>query len=245
MNIKIANGRLEFCPLAPTNTKPRVGGAADGILPDDLTTYRQTFTSSNQTFSGSNTYSGANTFSGNNTFSGTQTFSGAFRSTATTQSTNIGTGAVTTAGGLGVTKNANIGGLLGTYQGVVQNHTGVAINTTAAGTLAVVTSGVVAGLITSTSAAAVTVTLDSVANMITAYATAGITIATGTQLTFLIDNSQGANTVTLAVDAGTQWAVATSAITGGATLTVSTANKVAAFSLYITSATTGIVSRIM
>ena len=139
-------GRVNISP-----TKTRVGNFNDAVQADEGTTYRQVFTNSNQTFSGANTYSGANTFSGNNTFSGTtQTFSSTIRSTGTTQSTNSGTGAINTAGGIGVAKNATIGGILVTSHVSAQNHTGVAINTTAAGTLAVVTSGVVAGLITST-----------------------------------------------------------------------------------------------
>ena len=104
MNIKVGKGRLEFCPNAPTGALPRVGGVADAVLGDEITTYRQVFTNSNQTFSGSNTYSG------NNTYSGTSTYSGAVVGSNTTQSTSTTTGAIKTAGGLGVAKNANIGG---------------------------------------------------------------------------------------------------------------------------------------
>ena len=73
--------------------------------------------------------------------------------------------------------------------------------------------------------------------MITAFAAVGVTIGAGTLLTFIVDNSAGANTVTVAVDAGTTLAVTTPAITGGATLTVSTANVIGIFGIYITSAT--------
>lgn len=172
-------------------------------------------------------------------------FAGQIASTATTQSSSTTTGAIVSTGGLGIAENATIGGLLVKKQSSPEALTGVAINSTAAGTLTVVKSGLVAGLITSTSAADVTITLDSVANIITAFATAGVTLSTGSRIEFLVDNSQGANTVTVAVDAGTTIAVATPAITGGATLTVSTANKIGLFSLYLTSATTGILSRII
>lgn len=145
----------------------------------------------------------------------------------------------------GTTGVTTLNGLVVTGKSLVQNHTGIAIATTAAGTLAVVTSGLVAGLITSTSAAAVTLTLDSVANIITAFATAGVTIVAGTNLQFLVDNTAGANTITVAVDSGATIAVCTPAITGGATLTVSTANAIALFNLYIATTTTGKLSRII
>lgn len=173
------------------------------------------------------------------------TYPSAINITDTTQSTSATTGSLITNGGVGITKNLTVGGAVSLNKGLVKTLTGVAINTTGAGTLTVVTSGLVAGLITSTSAAAVTITLDSVTNIITAFATAGVAVTTGTQLQFLIDNSQGANTVTLAVDSGATIAVATPALTGGATLTISTANKIGMFSLYITSTTTGILSRMI
>jgi hypothetical protein len=133
---------------------------------------------------------------------------------------------------------------LTTSKSVLLNHTAVAINASGA-SLVTVNSGLVAGCISSTSAAATLIILDSVANIINAFATAGMTVTTDSVITFFVDNSQGTNTVTIQVDAGATIAVATSALTGGNTLTVSTANKVALFSLFITSATTGILSRII
>jgi len=133
---------------------------------------------------------------------------------ATTTTTLSSTGQVTTA------------------TGVLAKHTGVAVNTTALATLTTVQAGVVAGLMTSTSAAAVTVILPSATVLATA-----LGAAAGSWFDFAIDNSAGANTVTLQVDAGATIAVVTPAITGGATLTVSTANAVGTFRLYFTSAT--------
>ena len=59
---------------------------------------------------------------------------------------------------------------------------------------------------------------------------------------FFVDNSAGANTVTVAVNTGIT--VNTPAITGGATLTVSTANAVGQFRLVFTSATAAKLLRI-
>lgn len=186
-------------------------------------------------------------FTGANTHSGTETFSGAIVSSLTTDSTSSVTGAIKTAGGLGVAKNATIGGHFVTSKSVVQNHTPytAAVDTTAGWTLAEVKTGMVAGVIKTTSAAAVTLILDSVANIITAYATAGITLTTGSNIQFYVDNTTGANTVTVQVDGGATIAVATPVITGGATLTLSTANKVGLYNLYLQSATVGILSRVI
>lgn len=234
MVASIKNNRYEL------TQKKRLGNGVPAIRDDEFTTKSQVIAKD-----GSGNVATVIPFTANNTHSGTETFSGPVVSSLTTESTSSITGAIKTAGGLGVAKNLQVGSQLVTSKLLIANHTGVAINTTGAGTLTVVTSGVVAGLITSTSAAGVTITLDSIANMITAFATAGAIIATGTNLQFIIDNSQGASTVTLAVDSGATIAVATSAITGGATLTVSTANKIGLFNLYLTSATAGILSRVI
>jgi hypothetical protein len=130
----------------------------------------------------------------------------------------------------------NVGNLR-TTKAFVQGHTAVAIPTTAAGTLAVVNSGVFAGLITSTSVAGVTLTLDSAANIIAFFATQGVSVGVGSIITFFVDASGGANTITVAVDAGATLSVTTPAITGGSTLTVSVANAVGQFGIYFTSAT--------
>jgi hypothetical protein len=153
-------------------------------------------------------------------------------------------GAVTLGSTLAVTGISTLGSLT-TTGALTLKRSLTAVATTAAATLTVVKAGLLTGGFSSTSAAGVSIVLDSIANIITAYATAGVTITTGSQILFIVDNSQGSSTVTVAVDAGTTIAVATPALTGGATLTVSTANKVGLFSLYLTSATTGILSRII
>lgn len=93
------------------------------------------------------------------------------------------------------------------------------------------------GLITSTSASAVTATLPTA----TALA-AEIGAVQGTIFDFVVDNSAGANTVTVAVNTGIT--VGTQVITGGNTLTVSTANVVGYFRLIFTSDTAAILRRI-
>lgn len=181
------------------------------------------------TADGTISLSGNQTLTGNLAVTGTTTLTGSLTATAATFS------GVVLANSYFAFSKANI----------ANRGAGIAINTTGAGTLAVVTSGVLAGLITSTSASGVTVTMDSVANLLTAAAAVGVTLGAGSNIQFMIDNSGGANTVTLAVDSGATIAVATPAITGGATLTVSTANKVGLFNLYLTSVTAGTLSRIV
>lgn len=174
--------------------------------------------------------------------------------TATITTGTITTGTVTTLTSttagittLNVSGVSTLSGVVATAKTVVRNSTPytAATDTTAGWTLAEVKTGLIAGTIKSTTAAAVTITLDSVANIITAFATAGITLTTGSIIEFVLDNTQGANGLTLAVDGGATIAVATPVITGGATLTCSTANKLARYQLYLASATTGILSRIV
>jgi len=115
----------------------------------------------------------------------------------------------------------------------VINRTAKAVNTTGA----ISAADLSGGLITSTSAAGVTVTLPTATLLATQ-----IGATRGTTFDFVVDNSAGANTVTVAVNTGI--AVATPAVTGGATLTVSTANVIGYFRLTFTSATTAVLSRI-
>jgi hypothetical protein len=117
-------------------------------------------------------------------------------------------------------------------------------NVTKAGTAKAVnvTGGITAlelsgGLITSTSAAAVLATLPTA----TALATQ-LGAVQGTRFTFVVDNSAGANTVTVGLGAGIT--VNTPVILGTDTLTVSTANVVGVFEVVFTSTTAAIIFRI-
>lgn len=114
---------------------------------------------------------------------------------------------------------------------IIKQTTLSAINSTATATTAQVASGT----ITSTSAAATSITLPTA----TALATA-LGAARGTSFTFFVDNSVGANTVTMIVGSGI---VAESVITGGTTLTVAS-GSVGTFNLFFTSTTTALIARI-
>lgn len=104
-------------------------------------------------------------------------------------------------------------------------------------TAAITAAELATGRLTSTSAAAVTATLPTatlLANELRADA--------GSRFQFLVDNSAGANTVTIAVNTGIT--VGTAPITGGGTLTVSVANAIGLFELFFTSTTAAILRRI-
>lgn len=116
---------------------------------------------------------------------------------------------------------------------VVQKYTTFAVPITAT----VLAANFKKGYFTSTSAAAVSLTTDTA----TAIATA-IGAVAGTVFDFYVDNSAGANTVTVVLGAGI--VAATPVITGGGTLTVSTANGVGIFRLVFTSATAARIYRI-
>lgn len=94
------------------------------------------------------------------------------------------------------------------------------------------------GYITSTSAAAVTITMPTVATIVTQ-----IGAVAGDRFQFLVDNHTGANTVTLDLT-GSGISTGTSPITGGSTLTISTANLIGLFELFFTSGTTAVIRRI-
>lgn len=111
---------------------------------------------------------------------------------------------------------------------------GVAIDATATATAA----DVVGGLITSTSAAAVALTLPSA----TAIATEAGGLGRGGSLEFFVDNSQGANTVTVTLP-GSITAV-TAVVTGSATLTVAS-GAVGVFRLIFLSGTAAKIARMI
>ncbi len=116
---------------------------------------------------------------------------------------------------------------------IVRRPSPVAINSTATATV----DQILSGYITSTSAAATTITTPTATALAAAF-----NAVRGTSIDFMIDNSAGANTVTLALDASIT--VNTPAITGGATLTVSVANAIGTFRIIFTSATTAKIFRI-
>lgn len=89
------------------------------------------------------------------------------------------------------------------------------------------------GVITSTSAGAHNITMPTATTLAALIPSCG----RGTYVDFIVDNSAGANTITVIADGSMP--VITPVITGGATLTVSTANAVGGFRLYFTSGTTG------
>lgn len=86
------------------------------------------------------------------------------------------------------------------------------------------------GVITSTSAAAVSLTLPTATQAVN-----HLGASRGDQYDFVVDNSVGANIVTVVVNTGIT--TGTVVITGAATLTVAAA-QVGIFKLYFTSATT-------
>ena len=182
------------------------------------------------------------------TTSGVQYFDGTAWVTAESALTGLAAGTVSVPS-LSFTSDANTGlyqvsaDNLGITAGGVQSASFSATNVTLKPVIAKVgtskavnvTGSVTAaelagGHITSTSAAAVNVTLPLATDIATQ-----IGAVAGTRFQFIVDNSAGANTVTIVVNTGIT--VTTPAITGGATLTVSTANAVAVFELIFTSAT--------
>jgi hypothetical protein len=107
-----------------------------------------------------------------------------------------------------------------------------AVNVTATATVKQIADGV----ITSTSAAAVALTTPSATDLANY-----LGLKAGSMIEFVVDNSAGANTVTVTLGAGITAPVG--AVTGGNTLTVTTTHKVGVFCLYFTSATAAVIFR--
>ena len=143
---------------------------------------------------------------------------GTYTFTALT-STSISTGTLTATG------VSNIGV-------VTENHTATAKNTTATLT----GTEIATGLITSTSAAAVALTFPTAASLLSA-----VGGAIGSSFELIVDNSVGANTITMTPSATIT--AATAVITGGDTLTVAS-GATGIFRIYFPSATTAKVYRI-
>jgi len=133
----------------------------------------------------------------------------------------------------GTIKELVTGSGITTAHNLIRNNTLTALNSTGTVTAAMINNGG----ITSTSAAGVTATLDTAANI-----GSQIGAGNGTTIDFIVDNTAGANTVTVAVASGIT--AATPVITGGATLTVSVANAIGLFRLVFSDATTAKLYRI-
>lgn len=127
---------------------------------------------------------------------------------------------------------------LGAISGVangVKNHTAVAINATATATAAQLKTG----LVTSTSAAAVAITLPTAAALLAAL---GKSVARGSSFELTVDNSVGANVVTITPSASIT--AVTAVVTGGATLTVA-AGAVGIFRIYFVSGVAAKIARLV
>jgi hypothetical protein len=106
-----------------------------------------------------------------------------------------------------------------------------------AATVTIPATAIIAGGISSTSSTAFTATLDTAANISTL-----TNVGQGDTFEFLVDNTGGANTITVAVNTGIT-VPTTVVITGGATLTVASGN-IGVFKLVFSSSTAAILFRI-
>ncbi len=122
-------------------------------------------------------------------------------------------------------------GVMSSFAVVPQTSAAIDVTATATG------AQVATGYITSTSAAAVGITLPTATAL-------GLALgaSAGTRFIFTVDNTAGANTVTVVVNTGIT--AATPVITGGATLTVSVANAIGVFMVVFSSATVAKLYRI-
>lgn len=116
---------------------------------------------------------------------------------------------------------------------IIQHRAAAAINVTATATPVQIQNG----LITSTSAAAVALTVPTATDLATA-----ISAVRGTSVDFMVDNSAGANTVTVTVNTGIT--AVTAVVTGSDTLTVAS-GAVGTFRIFFTSATVAKIARII
>lgn len=131
-----------------------------------------------------------------------------------------------------ITENS-AGSQISLLKNTIQKRTAAAINATATATA----DQIKGGLITSTSAAAVALTLPTATDLATS-----IGAVQGTSVDFMVDNSAGANTVTVTVNTGIT--AVTAVITGGATLTVAS-GAVGTFRIFFTSATVAKIARLI
>ena len=142
---------------------------------------------------------------------------------------------VDTAPSLNVLTTLTVAGLSSFGSGILFKPAAtVAINSSAT----IASGDMTKGYFTSTSAAATTITLRTATQLATELGVTGTGV-----YRFIVDNSAGANTVTVAVATGVT--VGTTALTGGDSLTVSTAQAVAEFELVFKSATTATLRRVL
>lgn len=169
----------------------------------------------------------------NNTFIGSSAGSGASQKVNATNSIAIGESAVTTKNNQAVIGNNT------TFETVIRGNI---INTLARAskdTTATLTAvECLSGVITSTSVAAVSLTLPTAAALL-AEIHGG---ASGSNFELIIDNSAGANSVTIVPSATI--AAITSPFTVTDPMIVTTAQKVGCFKFYFTSATAAVVARV-
>lgn len=119
----------------------------------------------------------------------------------------------------------------------LQNRTTTAINSTATATAAQILNGA----ITSTSGAATTITLPTATLLATA-----LGASQGSSFDLFIDNTAGANTVTIALGTGmAQAVIVPNGGTGALTVAASATLGVGCFRIYFSSTTTAVVSRII
>lgn len=150
--------------------------------------------------------------------------------------TSIGFGALTYTSNTMQLGNSSVVAVITSGNNVRRNPNQIAINASATAAA----SDIVNGYITSTSAAAVNITLPPVALIATQLGGAPVR---GTTIDFVIDNSAGANSVTLVLDPSITTAI-TPAIAGGSSLVVTTANYIGMFRLVFTSGTAAKIFRV-
>lgn len=169
----------------------------------------------------------------NNTFLG---YNADIATPTHTNVTSIGFGAITYTSNTIQLGNSTITSVISSGNDVRRNPTLIAINASATAAA----SDIINGYITSTSAAAVNITLPTITSIATQL---GGAPSRGTTIDFIIDNSAGANSITLILDPSITTA-ASPAITGSNNLVITTTNSIGMFRLVFTSGTAAKIFRV-